>query len=47
LVIYEDFSAPFPFTGSIGKITIDLGASTATAQAIRGMMKELAMKQDR
>ena len=47
LVIYEDFSVPFPFTGSIGKITIDLGASTAAAEAIREMMKKLAMKRDR
>jgi arylsulfatase A-like enzyme len=43
----EDYSVPFPFTGTIGKITIDLGASTATAEAIREMMKELAKKRDR
>jgi arylsulfatase len=43
----EDYSVPFPFTGTIGKITIDLGESTATADAIREMMKELATKRDR
>ena len=43
----EDYSVPFPFTGTIRKITVDLGESTATAEAIKEMMKELAMKRDR
>jgi hypothetical protein len=43
----EDYSVPFPFTGTIGKITIDLGESTATGEAIKLMMEELAKKRDR
>lgn len=42
-----DYAAPFPFTGTIGKITVDLGDSTVSAEAIRAMMKELAGKRDR
>ena len=38
---------PFPFTGTIGKITVDLGESTATGPAVKRMMEELAKKRDR
>ena len=43
----DDYSVPFPFTGTIGKIAIDLGESTATGPAVEKMMKELAKKRDR
>jgi arylsulfatase len=42
-----DYSIPFPFTGTIGKITVDLGESTVSAEAIKAMMVELAKKRDR
>ena len=43
----SDYHVPFAFTGTIEKITIDLGASTATGPAVEAMMKELAKKRDR
>ena len=43
----KDYSVPFPFTGTIGKITIDLGESTVSPEAIKLMMEELAKKRDR
>jgi arylsulfatase A-like enzyme len=43
----EDYQVPFPFTGTLGRITIDLGESTASPEAIKAMMEELATKRDR
>ena len=43
----QDYQAPFAFTGKLGKITIDLGESTASPQAIKVMMEELAKQRDR
>jgi arylsulfatase len=42
-----DYQVPFAFTGTLNKITIDLGASTVSPEAIRLMMEELAKKRDR
>lgn len=42
-----DYAVPFPFSGTIGKITVDLGASTITPEAIATLMKEMAAKRDR
>lgn len=42
-----DYASPFPFTGKIGKITVDLGATTATPEAVRALMIELSKKRDR
>jgi len=43
----QDYQAPFAFTGKLGKITLDLGESTASPQAIKVMMEELAKQRDR
>jgi len=42
-----DYQVPFPFTGTLGKITVDLGASSVSPEAIKQMMEELAKKRDR
>jgi arylsulfatase len=42
-----DYTAPFPFTGTIEKITVDLGEGTATSEAVRELMMELSKKRDR
>ncbi|MFO0782120.1 MAG: sulfatase-like hydrolase/transferase [Phycisphaerales bacterium] len=42
-----DYQVPFAFTGVFGTVTIDLGALTATPEAIRTMMEEAAKKRDR
>ena len=43
----KDYQVPFAFTGKLGKITFDLGELTATPEAIKLMMEELAKKRDR
>jgi len=47
LVDDRDYQVPFAFTGKLGKITIDLGESTVSPEAIKVMMQELAQKRDR
>ncbi len=42
-----DYQAPFAFTGTLGKITFDLGETSMTSDAIEAMMEELAKKRDR
>ena len=42
-----DYQVPFAFTGALGKITVDLGESSVSPQAIRAMMEALAQKRDR
>ena len=43
----KDYQVPFAFTGKLGKITIDLGESSVSPEAIRLMMEDLAKKRDR
>ena len=43
----SDYQVPFPFTGKLERITIDLGESSLTPEAIRKLMEELAKKRDR
>jgi len=43
----KDYQVPFAFTGKLGKITVDLGETSATPEAIKMMMEELAKKRDR
>jgi hypothetical protein len=43
----KDYQVPFAFTGKLGKITIDLGESSVSPEAIKLMMEELAKKRDR
>jgi hypothetical protein len=38
---------PFAFTGKLGKITIDLGESSVSPEAIKLLMEQLAQKRDR
>jgi hypothetical protein len=38
---------PFAFTGNLGKITLDLGESSVSPEAIKLMMQALANKRDR
>lgn len=42
----QDYQVPFALTAKLGKITIDLGASTVSPESIRLMMQELAKKRD-
>ena len=42
-----DYDVPFPFTGTIGKITFDLGETLMSPEAIKKMMEEMAQKRDR
>jgi hypothetical protein len=42
-----DYQVPFAFTGTLGKITVDLGESSVSPEAIKRMMEELAEKRDR
>lgn len=42
-----DYQVPFAFTGTLGKMTVDLGESSMSMEAIKAMMKELAEKRDR
>src|SRR5262245_38467616 len=42
-----DYQVPFAFTGKLGKITIDLGESSVSPEAIKLMMEKLAKKRDR
>jgi arylsulfatase len=41
-----DYQVPFAFTGTLHKIIFDLGASTATPEAMRAMVEDLAKKRD-
>ncbi len=43
----RDYQVLFVFTVTLGKITIDLGESSVTPEAIKVMMEELAKKRDR
>jgi len=43
----SDYQVPFPFTGKLEKITIDLGETLMSPEAIKAMMEELAKKRDR
>ncbi len=47
LVDERDYQVLFVFTVTLGKITIDLGESSVTPEAIKVMMEELAKKRDR
>jgi hypothetical protein len=38
---------PFAFTGKLQKITVDLGESTVSPEAIKQMMEALAKQRDR
>jgi arylsulfatase len=42
-----DYQVPFAFTGKLQKIAFDLGETSMTPEAIRGMMEALAKKRDR
>jgi arylsulfatase len=42
----KDYQVPFAFTGKLGKITVDLGESSVSPEAIAQMMKEAAQKRD-
>jgi hypothetical protein len=42
-----DYQVPFPFTGKLDKITLDLGESSVSPESIKAMMEELAKKRDR
>jgi hypothetical protein len=43
----SDYHVPFAFTGTLEKITFDLGETSMTPEAIKAMMEELAKKRDR
>jgi arylsulfatase len=43
----SDYQAPFPFTGKLERITVDLGESTLPFAAMRASMVEMAKKRDR
>ena len=43
----KDYQVPFAFTGKLGKITIDLGESSVSPEAIKVMMEQLAQKRNR
>ena len=43
----KDYQVPFAFTGKLTKLTIDLGDTSATPEAIKLMMEELAKQRDR
>ncbi len=43
----SDYQAPLAFTGTLDKITFDLGETSMTPEAIKAMMEELAKKRDR
>jgi arylsulfatase len=42
-----DYQVPFAFTGTFGKITVDLGESSVSSEAIKRMMEEQAKQRDR
>ncbi len=42
-----EYQVPFAFTGTLGKITVDLGESSVSPQAIKAMMEALVEKRDR
>lgn len=41
----SDYQVPFPFTGKLDKLTIDLGATTMTPEALKELNKLLAARQ--
>jgi arylsulfatase A-like enzyme len=43
----KDYQVPFAFTGKLGKLTIDLGESSVSPEAIKQMMVDLAKRRDR
>jgi arylsulfatase len=43
----KDYQVPFAFTGRLQKITVDLGGSSVSPEAIKVMMEELAKQRDR
>jgi hypothetical protein len=43
----SDYHVPFAFTGTLEKITFDLGETLMSPEAIKAMMEELAKKRDR
>ncbi len=43
----SDYQVPFAFTGTLEKITFDLGETLMSPEAIKAMMEELAKKRDR
>jgi arylsulfatase len=43
----EDYQVPFAFTGKLDKVTIDLGESSVSSEAIKLMMVDLAKRRDR
>jgi arylsulfatase len=42
-----DYQVSFAFTGKLGKLTIDLGETSISPEAIKQMMVELAKMRDR
>lgn len=43
----QDYQVPFAFTGTLDKVTIDLGESSVSPEAIKVMMEALAKQRDR
>ena len=43
----RDYQVPFAFTGKLVKITVDLGESSVSPEAIKMMMEEKAQQRDR
>lgn len=43
----KDYQVPFAFTGTLVKLTIDLGESSVSPESIRAMMEALAKQRDR
>ena len=43
----KDYQVPFAFTGKFGKITIDLGESSLSPEAIKLMMEGTVGRRDR
>jgi arylsulfatase len=43
----KDYQVPFAFTGKLSKLTIDLGESSISPEAIKMMMVEAAKQRDR
>jgi arylsulfatase len=41
----SDYQVPFPFTGKLEKLTIDLGPTTVTPEALRDLNKLLAARE--
>jgi len=43
----KDYQVPFAFTGKLGKLTVDLGESSISPEAVKLMMTEAAKQRDR